>query len=70
MVLDRKPFKSYPSKPMSFLNPHQGRRRTPIQQFFHQVHEIIDWQPMEALLVENDQSSRKQRGQKAYHPMI
>ncbi len=55
---------------MRFLNPHQGRSRTTTHQFFNQVHDIIDWEPIEALLVENDQSGKKQRGQKADHPMI
>ncbi len=55
---------------MSFLNPHQGRSRTTTQPFFNQVHDIIDWEPIETLLVENDQSSKKQRGQKVDHPMI
>jgi len=55
---------------MSFLNPHQGRSRTTTQKFFNQVHDIIDWKPIEALLVENDPSGKKQRGQKADHPMI
>ena len=62
--------KSYPSKPMSFLNPHQGRSRTTTQQFFNQINDIIDWESIEALLVDNDQSGKKQRGQKADHPMI
>ncbi|MCY4253257.1 MAG: hypothetical protein OXC64_00800 [Flavobacteriaceae bacterium] len=70
MVRDRQHFKSFPSKPMSFLNPHQGWSRTTTQPFFNQVHDIIDWPPTEALLVENDQSSKKQRGQKVDHPMI
>ena len=35
-------FKSYPSKQMSFLNPHQGRSRTTTQKFFNQVNDIID----------------------------
>ncbi|MCY4267018.1 MAG: hypothetical protein OXC67_03935, partial [Flavobacteriaceae bacterium] len=55
---------------MSFLNPHQGRSRTTTQQFFNQINDIIDWESIEALLVDNDQSGKKQRGQKADHPMI
>ncbi len=55
---------------MRFFNPHQGRRQTKTQQFFNQINDIIDGPPIEALLVESDQSGQKQRGQKADHPMI
>ena len=70
MVRDMPHFKSYQSKQMSFFNPHQGRSRTTTQKFFNQVNDIIDWEPIEALLIDNDQSGKKQRGQKASHPMI
>ncbi len=55
---------------MRFFNPHQGRRRTTTQPFFNQVNDLIDWLPIEALLVENYQAGKKQRGQKADHPMM
>ena len=70
MVRERPHFKSYPSKPMSSFNPHQGRSRTTTKKFFNQVHDIIDWEPIEALWIDNDQFGKKQRGQKAYDPMI
>ena len=63
-------FKSFQSNQMSFFNPHQGRRQTRTQKFFNQVNDIIDWEPFEDLLVENDKSGKKQRGQKADYPMI
>ncbi|MCY4298020.1 MAG: IS5 family transposase [Flavobacteriaceae bacterium] len=55
---------------MRFFNPHQGRSQTKTQQFFNQINDIIDWGPIEDLLVESDQSGKKQRGQKADHPMV
>ncbi|MCY4160946.1 MAG: hypothetical protein OXE77_03675 [Flavobacteriaceae bacterium] len=42
MERDKQHFKSYQSKPMSFLNPHQGHSRTTTQKFFNQVNDIID----------------------------
>ncbi len=63
-------FKSYESNPMRFLNLHQGRSRTTTPPLFNQVHDLIDWEPLEALWVENDTLGKKQRGQKADHPMI
>ncbi len=55
---------------MRFLNSHQGRRRTTPQPFFNQINDLIDWPPIDALRVENYTSGKKQRGQKADHPMI
>ncbi|MCY4216045.1 MAG: hypothetical protein OXC92_03550 [Flavobacteriaceae bacterium] len=48
MALGRNHFQSFPSKPMHFLNPYQGRSQTKTQLFFNQVHAIIDGQPIEA----------------------
>ncbi|MCY4298081.1 MAG: transposase, partial [Flavobacteriaceae bacterium] len=70
MVRNRQHFKSFQLKQMSFFNPHQGRSQTKTQPFFNQINDIIDWGSIEDLLVENDQSDKKQRGQKADHPMI
>ena len=68
MVLDRNHFQSFSSKPMRFLNPHQSQ--TKIQLFFNPIHAIIDGQPIEAWLIENDQSGQKQWDQQANLPML
>ena len=39
-------------------------------QFFKQINTIIDWKPIEEYLVNHYKPGKKQRGQKAYHPMI
>ncbi|MCY4561056.1 MAG: transposase, partial [Flavobacteriaceae bacterium] len=55
---------------MSFFEPHQTRSASSSSQFFKQINTIIDWKPIEEYLVNHYKPGKKQRGQKAYHPMI
>ena len=63
-------FKSYHSKQMSFFEPHQTWSASSSSQFFKQINTIIDWKPIEEYLVNHYKPGKKQRHQKAYHPMI
>ena len=62
--------KSYHSKQMSFFEPHQTRSASSLSQFFKQINIVIDRKPIEEYLVNHYKPGKKQRGQKAYHPMI
>ncbi len=53
-----------------FFKPHQTRSAYSSSQFFKHINTIIDWKPIEEYLVNHYKPGKKQRGQKAYHPMI
>ena len=54
---------------MSFAQ-YDVERRTSGNTFFNQIDKLIDWTPIEKELKKVYKSGKKERGQKAYHPLI
>ena len=54
---------------MSFAH-YDVERRTARSRFFRQIDQIIDWNPIEKELKKIVRAGKKERGQKAYNPLI
>lgn len=62
-------FKSTKYSPMSMAY-YGVERRTSKNKFFKQIDSIIDWNPIGKQLKKIYRSGKKERGQKAYNPLI
>ena len=54
---------------MSFAS-YEVERRTSKNKFFKQIDRLIDWSRIEKELKKNYRPGQKQRGQKAYNPIL